>query len=102
MISAVQASSFQPPSMVHIPSSPPPRHVGMVQLLTPPNPTPIVPPVVDSTIFEMTLRQSGLMMNTNASVDDTRTLGNDFGTILVVNGSSINLYIYDANGHRII
>ena len=49
----------------------------------------------------MTFRQSVLRINPNASADDTSTLGNAYGTILMVNGRPINGYVYDANGNRI-
>ena len=42
-VSSVEASFFQPPLMVHIPSTPKYLHVGMVQLPPLPNDKPIVP-----------------------------------------------------------
>ena len=47
VISAVQVLFFQPPSMVHIPSTTTPHNFGMVQLPLPPNATDIVPPAVN-------------------------------------------------------
>ena len=101
VISAVQDSFIQPPLMLHIPSTPTPFYIGTVELPPPPNYTPIVPPSVNSTSDGVLFCQSGLSSNPNVSVDDNSTLGNAYGTILVVNGRPINGYFYDANGNHI-
>ena len=49
VISEVKVSFLQPTLIVHIPTLPPPRHDGMVQLPPTLNNTRIVPPLVDST-----------------------------------------------------
>ena len=87
--------------MVHIPSTPIPRHVVMLEIPPPPNATPIVPPAVISTNDGMAFRQWISRRNHNFSADDNSTLVNASGTILVINVFPIKGYVYDANGNRI-
>ena len=101
VISAVQASFFQPPSVVHISLTPTPCHVSMVQLPPPTNTTPIVPPEVNSTNAGMEFRKLVSRRNTTASADYASTLSNAYVIIYVVNGCHINGYVYDANGNCI-
>ena len=76
--------------MVYISTPPPSRHVGMVKLPLPPNSTPIVPTLVDSTNSRMLFCQSVSSRNSNVSADYTSTLGNAYVTISTVNGHLIN------------
>ena len=90
VISTVQVSFCKPPLMVHIPTLPPPCHDVMVQIPSPMNTTSIVPPSFDSTIAGLAFRKSGSSRHPNVSNDNTSTLGNASGTILMVNGLPIN------------
>ena len=101
VISAVQASFYQPLFMVHISTTRPLRHVGLKKIPPPLNATPILPLAVDSTVFLLAFWQLGSMRNPNVSTDDTSTLLNYSGTILMVNSCTNNGYIYDANGNCI-
>ena len=73
----------------------------MVQLPPPPNDTPLVPPAVNSTNSGMVFFQSGSKRNINVSTDDTINPGNSHGTISMVNGRPINVYIYYSNEYFI-
>ena len=74
VISEVQDSFCKTPLMVHITKPLPPCHVGMVQLPSSPNASPIVPLAVDSNHYGMDFWQSGLRINPKFSTDDTSTL----------------------------
>ena len=76
--------------MVHISTPPPPRHVGMVKLPPPPNASPIVPPVVDSTNDGVVFWHSVSRRNPNVSAYYNITLCNAYVAILMVNGRPIN------------
>ena len=99
--SVVQASYFQPLSMLHIPSTPIPSHVVMTKLSALMNATSIVPPAVNWNISGMAFRQLATRRNPNASAYDNSTLGNNSVMLSMVNCNPINGYVYDAIGNRI-
>ena len=90
VISTVQTSFFQENAMVHIPLPYPHCHVCMVKLPPPPNAIPIVLPAVDSIDDVLVFQKSGSSSNPNTYADNTSTLRNASGNILMVNGCSIN------------
>ena len=90
VIYSVQASFSQPPSMMHIPSTPKPLHVGMVELPPPPNATPLGIPAFNLNNAGMVFMQLVSRRNPNVSVDYNSTLGNASGAISVINGHPIN------------
>ena len=76
--------------MLHIPTTHPPFHVGMVQIPLPPNATPIVTLAVDPTSSGMYFHKSGSRSNPNVYADDIITPGNASVTISMVNGRPMN------------
>ena len=87
--------------MEHIPMPSSPSYVDVVKITPPLNDKPIVPPAVDSTNSGMKFWHSGSRRNPKASAYYTITLGNEYGTISMVNSCPINGYIYDINGKYI-
>ena len=65
--------------MVHIPSTPIPRHIGMVRLPPPPKTTHIVTPAVNSTYAGIPFQNLGSRRNHNISTDEDITLEKSSG-----------------------